>query len=112
MFSFRAYFAAIGLHSSHLIASDLTCMISRSILQGIRRVSTLGDTLGTPELAGSPGNHIRPTDFFFNGLWQRNISSRCVVFPTSFAAPPPGNAESSSLLYRAYILVLAASASP
>ena len=93
MFSFRAYFAAIGLHSSHLIASDLTCMISRSILQGIRRVSTLGDTLGTPELAGSPGNHIRPTDFFFNGLW-------------------PGNAESSSLLYRAYILALAASASP
>lgn len=67
-------------------------MISRSILQGIRRVSTLGDTLGTPELAGSPGI-IRPTDFFFNGLW-------------------PGNAESSSLLYRAYILVLAASASP
>jgi len=30
---------------------------------------------------------------FINGLWQRYISSRCVVLPTSFAAPPPGNAE-------------------
>ena len=61
----------------------------------ISRLSSPGYTPGlkTPELAGSPGNHIRPTDFFFNGLW-------------------PGNAESSSLLYRAYILVLAASASP
>ena len=42
----------------------------------------------------SPGNasrslmivaymHALPT-LFFNGLWQRYISSRCVVFPTSF----------------------------
>ena len=32
---------------------------------------------------------------FINELcqWQRYISSRCVVLPTSFAAPPPGNAE-------------------
>ena len=40
----------------------------------------------------------------------RYISSRCVVFPTSFCSAEPSNAE--SLLYRAYILAPAASASP
>ena len=47
---------------------------------------------------------------FFNGLWQRYISSRCVVFLLAFCSAEPSNAE--SLLYRAYILAPAASASP
>ena len=45
-----------------------------------------------------------------NGLWQRYISSRCVVFLLAFCSAEPSNAE--SLLYRAYILAPAASASP
>ena len=47
---------------------------------------------------------------FFNGLWQRYISSRCVVFLLVFCSAKPSNAE--SLLLRAYILAPAASASP
>ena len=47
---------------------------------------------------------------FFNGLRQRYISSRCVVFLLVFCSAKPSNAE--SLLLRAYILAPAASASP
>ena len=69
------------------------------------------DAIDSPEYRDSTGlSYTLPIHLHGLRLWQRYISPRCVVFLLAFCSAEPSNAE--SLLYRAYILAPAASASP